>query len=70
MRPTLNYRSTLVMAATLGGSALAQAGPPRVSPEHYWTGAGEPVHRRSVAAPYQPQRTGPMLRDGAKLRAE
>jgi hypothetical protein len=61
MRRTVNYRSTLIMAATLGGTALAQTAPARAHPEHYGTGAEERLYRRSVAAPQQRLPGGPSV---------
>jgi hypothetical protein len=57
MRSTVDYRSALVMAATLGGSALAQDAPARTVAEHYWSGAAELGNRRTVLEPYQRQRS-------------
>jgi hypothetical protein len=70
MRHTVNYRSTLVMAATLGGSALAPSAPARACAEHYWTGAEQPVYRRAVAESSQQPRTWTAVRPGHKPRLE
>jgi hypothetical protein len=60
MRRTVDYRSALVMAATLGGSALAQASAVRAEPEHYWTGAAEPAYARCIAEPSIQARAAPV----------
>ena len=52
MRRTVDYRSALIMAATLGGSALANGSPARAEPQHYWTGDAQPAYARCIAAPY------------------
>jgi hypothetical protein len=62
MRGTVDYRSALVMAATLSGSALAQAAPVRHS-QHYWTGGEGLADRPSVVEPSQRQRGWGWLRD-------
>ena len=52
MRRTLDYRSALVMAAALSGSALAQAATVRAQPEPRRPDAGD-SYRRSVVESYQ-----------------
>jgi hypothetical protein len=52
MSRSVDYRSALIMAAALGGSAVAQSAPAREHPQHYLAGAGGAAYRRSVAAPY------------------
>jgi hypothetical protein len=52
MRRTVDYRSALVMAATPGGSALAQGAPARTVAEHYWSGVAELGNRRTVVEPH------------------
>ncbi len=56
MRHTVDYRSALVMAAALGGSALAQGASARSAAEGYWRQAEAAAYRRTVAQPYLRER--------------
>jgi hypothetical protein len=62
MRRTVDYRSALVMAAALGGSAFVHAAPARALARQFRTGIEQLVNRRGSAAPYQPQRSWASIR--------
>jgi hypothetical protein len=55
MRRTVDYRSALVMAAALGGSAFLQATPGRVLARQFRTGIEQLMGRSGPCGPYHAQ---------------
>jgi hypothetical protein len=52
MRRTVDYRSALVMAAALGGSAFVHVAPARALARQFRTGIAQLVNRGSASGPY------------------
>jgi hypothetical protein len=57
MRRSVDYRSALVMAAALGGSAFVQAAPARALARRFRSGIEQLVNGRNVIEPYRRQRS-------------
>jgi hypothetical protein len=67
MRRTVDYRSALVRAAALGGSAFVQVVPARALARRLRTGIEQLVHGRDVNETYQRQRSWASIEESSEV---